>query len=110
MVSLQILTENPQLLEENLIPMSTAGKHFPAGVQRSTVERWVRKGVSGVMLETVRIGGKRFTSIEAITRFLYAQQLQGPQIANPKPTMSKAEIAAGRKRFGLPEPNEPNLN
>jgi len=110
MVSLQISHENPQLLEESLIPMSTAGRHFPACVQRSTVERWVRRGVNGIKLETVRVGGKRFTTHEAITRFLHAQQSQGPQTAAPKPAMTKAELEAGRRRFSLPEPLEPSLN
>ena len=111
MVSLQILAENPLLLGENLIPMSSAGKHFPVSVQRSTVERWVRRGVAGAKLETVRVGGKRFTSLEAITRFLHAQQLQGHQpVTTPKPSMTKAELEAGRKRYGLPDPQEPSLN
>ena len=113
MSSQQIFNENPDLLTQDLIPMSKAGKKFPVPVGRSTVERWARIGVTcggyRVRLETVRIGGKRFTSTEAIIRFLVAQQLsQGSQTAasNPKSSMSKAEIEAGRKRFNLPTPLE----
>ena len=35
----------------------------------STAHRWRQKGVKGIKLETVLIGGERFTSYEAINRF-----------------------------------------
>ena len=109
------ILENPELLEgkEDLIPMSTAGKHVPPkGVNRSTVERWTRIGVKGIKLETVRVGGRRYTTLGSIQKFLIAQQKTGEQgePTTPKPSMTKAEIEAGRKRFGLPEPQEPSLN
>jgi hypothetical protein len=34
------------------------------------VRRWADTGVDGVVLETVKVGGRRFTSLEAIERFL----------------------------------------
>ncbi|MCR9211960.1 MAG: DUF1580 domain-containing protein [bacterium] len=36
----------------------------------STAWRWANRGVKGVKLETVSIGGKRLTSVQAVTRFL----------------------------------------
>jgi hypothetical protein len=36
----------------------------------STIWRWSLKGCAGVRLETVRIGGRTATSIEAVERFI----------------------------------------
>ena len=104
--------ENVDLLSETLIPIESAGKSFPIPVTRPTLERWCRKGVckgeNRVRLETVTIGARRFLSEEGILRFLRAQNNSdaAQQPAIPKPTMSRAEIAAGRKRFGLPTPTD----
>jgi len=39
------------------------------GVHRSTVYRWVTRGVGGIRLGSVRLGGRVYTSEEAIRRF-----------------------------------------
>ena len=39
---------------------------------RATIERWRMRGCHGVKLETVKIGGKRYTSQEALHRFVAA--------------------------------------
>jgi len=38
----------------------------------STLWRWATKGINGVRLETVKIGGTSFTSREALQRFVAA--------------------------------------
>ncbi len=43
----------------------------------ATLWRWALKGVQGIRLETVKIGGRRFTSIEALDRF--ASRLTAPR-------------------------------
>ena len=95
-----------ELLEESLIDLTEATKCFPVKISRATLERWVRRGVRGVRLETVRIGNRRFTSEQAIRRFLVAQQQTAPEQTRvaPKRNMSKKDIAAATLRFGLPEP------
>lgn len=45
----------------------------------STCWRWWRHGIRGVKLETVVIGGRRYTSREALQRFF--QELNQPQAA-----------------------------
>jgi len=35
----------------------------------STVHRWTTKGLHGRVLETLSIGGRRYTTIEALQRF-----------------------------------------
>ena len=61
----------PNVIAEELISIAQAGKHIPGrGVSRSVIERWIRKGVKGRILETVKIGKARYTSREAIMRFI----------------------------------------
>ena len=61
---------------EQIFPLVTTGDHLPGGranrVNRSTPYRWVFKGVRGVKLETICIGGTRWTSREALERFFQA--------------------------------------
>ncbi len=41
---------------------------------KSSIVRWIRKGLGGVKLEAVRLGGRDlFTSKQAITRFIQAR-------------------------------------
>jgi len=54
---------------EALLTLSQAAKHYPSRPHVSTLHRWRRHGVRGVRLETCLLGGKRFTSIEALSRF-----------------------------------------
>lgn len=69
------------LLAENLIHLSDVAKRLPPGrgkkVHTSTVFRWIHKGVVGpngirILLEHARIGKYRFTSLEALERFVAA--------------------------------------
>lgn len=58
---------------ETLIPLSKVGEWYAnhAGYHpnRSTVHRWRTRGARGVRLETVLIGGKRFTSESKLQAF-----------------------------------------
>ena len=58
--------------EETLLPLSEAAEHVPGAPHASTVQRWFLRGIRGTHLETVLIGGKRYTSIEALDRFYRA--------------------------------------
>lgn len=59
---------------EQTIPLSDVPNHLPRRrgkkVHYSTVYRWVTKGSRGRVLDSVRVGGVRYTSIEALERFL----------------------------------------
>lgn len=61
---------------ETLVHFPDARSAFP-GIDRrlslATLHRWRLNGVRGVKLETVLIGGLRYTSREAIVRFIAAQ-------------------------------------
>jgi hypothetical protein len=58
---------------ETLVPLTEVPNHLPRRKGRklaySTVFRWVQRGVRGKRLESCRIGGIRFTSLQALTRF-----------------------------------------
>lgn len=72
---------------EELIPFETAGLHIPGRPDRSTCYRWWLKGVRGAKLETLLIGNKRYTSREAIDRFI-ADQNRGE---SPEPQLSTGQ-------------------
>lgn len=61
---------------ETLLSLSHAARSIPGrsgcGVHVATVWRWVKRGVRGVRLETILIGGIRHTSQEALQRFFEA--------------------------------------
>lgn len=55
---------------EKLFPLAKAVEK--ATGQRphpSTLHRWRLRGIQGVRLETVRLGGRRYCSVEAVHRF-----------------------------------------
>lgn len=60
---------------ETLIRFSDARSAFRDGRRKSlaTLHRWRLHGVRGIRLETLLIGGIRYTSLEAIDRFIAAQ-------------------------------------
>jgi len=100
--------ENPDLLHETLIPIAKVGKHFPKPVAPGTTIRFSTKGVGGIRLETARIGSRRFSSLEAIERFLIAQNQAPKQPVSTVTTMSESERKAGRKHHKLPTPIDSN--
>ncbi|MGE3819866.1 MAG: DUF1580 domain-containing protein [Isosphaeraceae bacterium] len=67
---------NP-LTAETLIPLGEVPDHVPRPegaprVNASTVWRWRKTGVRGATLETVAVGGRVYTSAEALARFIEA--------------------------------------
>jgi hypothetical protein len=59
---------------EPAIPLTQAAAHVPRRrrgrkTSVSTLYRWASRGVRGVVLETLQIGGSRCTSLPALKRF-----------------------------------------
>ena len=101
----KIILDSEQLLEETLISLTEACHCFPGGGSRPALERWMRKGSRGVVLESILVCGRRKTSKEAVDRFIRNQLQVVPERPAPKHgNLSKREIEAKAKRFGLPEP------
>lgn len=91
---------------ESLMTLSKAAKTLPNGragkpVHVATMHRWCSPtGAGGVRLETVKIGGVRFTSREALARFI--SRCSGDDIPAPKPVTTKAQkkrIAAAEREL-----------
>jgi hypothetical protein len=63
------------MANERLIPFQAARSEFPGRkrVGLATLHRWCSHGIKGVRLQTIFVGGQRFTSREAIQRFVDAQ-------------------------------------
>ena len=56
--------------DEELIPISQVPAELSNRPHKSTVWRWIQRGCRGVRLATVLIGGRRYTSKEAIADFV----------------------------------------
>jgi len=60
-------------LSENLITLAEAAKHLPGRPHKATIWRWATGGVrGGILLESILSGGVRYTSTEALDRFIKA--------------------------------------
>lgn len=55
---------------ENPLSLTEAAKVAPGRPHLATVWRWCQRGVRGVKLETIVVGGRRFTTTEALERFI----------------------------------------
>jgi len=103
----KMIRDSPELLDETLLSLVEACKYFPKACARPTIERWIRRGSRNIVLESIRICGKRYTSEEAINRFIRRQLQVEAEKAQPEPTkssLSKKALAEASRRFGLPEP------
>ncbi len=65
------------LQHERTITLAEVPQHVPSRgakkVHYSTIYRWVTKGARGQVLESVMVGGIRYTTVEAVQRFLSAR-------------------------------------
>jgi hypothetical protein len=75
------------ITREQIRTLSQAAQELPGRPHVSTLWRWSRRGVRGVTLETVSIGGRRYTSREALGRFTAAlsdhHTASGPRPSTP---------------------------
>ena len=73
------------LQSEQLIAISEVPRYLPKRngkrTHYQTVFRWVTKGSGGRFLESVRVGKRRFTSLEALHRFVEHCHPQSSRLA-----------------------------
>jgi hypothetical protein len=85
------------ITNETLIPLREAPGHLPKRpngkrLHVSACYRWITRGVRGVVLESIRIGGTTYTSLEALQRF-------GDRLSSaPLPDHDKAPAPQSRQR------------
>jgi hypothetical protein len=60
----------PIPLAETLLTLTQAANHLPVRPHASTLWRWYKRGVRGIKLETLVVAGRRYTSLEALERFV----------------------------------------
>lgn len=80
-------------LNESLLTLKAASKLLPGNPHYATLFRWAQKGCRGATLETALIGGIRYTSREALDRFILACSGDSSPvhtIATPKQRQRKA--------------------
>ena len=82
------------LESETVLSLTEAAKRLPtrrAGKRPhvATLYRWASRGLRGIRLETLQVGGTMCTSVEALQRFF--DQLGTPAgISDPPPTRSRS--------------------
>jgi hypothetical protein len=88
---------------ETLISLSDARGAFPGGKRLSlaTLHRWRLHGVRGTRLETCLIGGLRYTSCEAISRFIGRQNAD--ETLSPSITLGQRQRQAEAAQKALAE-------
>lgn len=93
------------LQTEQILTLKEAAKTLPQlcrgqSVHRSTLYRWINRGVRGIRLEALKVGRTLVTSREAVQRF--AERLVGAELPECQSTSDRA-IAAEQEleRRGL---------
>ena len=87
---------------ETMLSLPDAIAHFPLAPHITTLYRWCERGVRGVKLETMKSGGRTLTSVEAIRRFLAAQNGEAPlTLSKPQRQRLAANAQSELKRRGL---------
>ena len=67
-------------------------------VSLATLERWMTRGVGGVVLESCRIGGTTYTSDEATIRFLDRLNSAGQPATRPA-SQRRQQVARADRRL-----------
>lgn len=78
---------------ESLVSIKETPARLPSRPHVATVWRWIQRGCRGVKLETVLVGGRRFTSEESIQRFVEATTAAANgEAANHVPTRRRRAV------------------
>ena len=90
------------LFGETLLTLKDAANDFGGlTIPLRTVQKYVYEGLRGLKLESVSING-RYTSKEAIQRFIERKQNLGQPQAKPKvKRLTQAQVDAGLRRHGI---------
>ena len=83
---------------ETLLTLSEARTALPGGkrLALATLHRWRLRGVRGVRLETILIGGLRYTSHEAIGRFISSQNAGDTSTPSVTPAQRERQAKAAQ--------------
>jgi hypothetical protein len=85
--------------KEQLRLLTKASADVPGNPHISTLIRWALRGLKGIKLETALVGGRRFTSVEAIQRFLVRLNEPGTVASSSASKKRQQEIACVERRL-----------
>ena len=86
---------------EKLLSLAEASKTWPGRPHVSSIFRWMAHGTRGCRLDSVLIGGRRFTSAEALERFIAATTAAAAGQAPPIRTANQRERAIAQAERDL---------
>ena len=95
------------LAAETLVLLTKAGGEFPVPVSDATTIRDWKFGIKGNKLATILLGGRRYTSLEEISRFVTRSSSMSDDgtsdtTAVPTNPPQKRDVELGLKKFNLP--------
>ena len=76
------------------IPLNRCSDYIPGNPHCATVWRWATKGVRGVKLATIIIGGRRMVTPQALEDFLIALNADNPVSDSPADVSRRAKEAS----------------
>lgn len=86
-----------RLLEEDRLSLTELARQ--EGVNTATVWRWAQRGVRGFRLETLRVGGKTFTSRQAFARWVAATNDDASAIPSRTNRQRQSSIDAAEREL-----------
>lgn len=89
------------MASEKVFPLADGPKHLPRrrgnrAVHPATFFRWAQRGLRGIRLETLQVGGTKCTSVDAIQRFFERLGAAADGTAPAPGTTKQRQAAAGR--------------
>jgi hypothetical protein len=75
-----------ELFREELFTLAEAARRLPSQPHVCTLWRWSLRGVRGVRLKTVVVGGRRYTTASFLSSFV-------AQLSDPRPVIPTQESA-----------------
>lgn len=76
---------------ETVLSFQAASDAVPGKPHVSTLHRWANEGLGGVRLEAFKLGGRRFTTLEALHRF-FEKTNPGPRPVPPPSRRTAREL------------------
>jgi Protein of unknown function (DUF1580) len=85
------------LLDEPPLSLAEAARLLPKRPNPATLWRWRKKGVRGVRLQTILIGGRRYVTRAALQQFIEA--VTAAASASAEPSLPSKPLSADQRRM-----------
>ena len=92
---------------EELLSLAEASRLLPNRPHVSTLWRWCRRGVKGVRLQTVIVGGRRYTTAAFLSDFVAQLRTLGRKCCDRSPVTPTSRRPALQS---LPRPNTEHVD